>query len=192
MELVEGITCIYGPAATGKTNLCMLTAAHSKGKTIFIDTENTFSAERIREFNKDANLDKICLISADSFSKQSKVIKELEVLKKVDLIIIDSMTKYYREVLQDDKDATKSLLEQFHTLRNIYKRLGCKVLITSQVYTNQDGKDIVMGGKPIRDFSKQLIRLSHEKERVFEVEKHPEQGSFKKNFRIKADDISFF
>src|SRR3989344_1345197 len=77
MELVEGITCVYGPSATGKTKLCLFTAANADGKVIFIDTENTFSAERIREFNRNADLDRICLIRADSFMKQSRAIKQL-------------------------------------------------------------------------------------------------------------------
>jgi len=192
MELVEGITCVYGPSATGKTNLCLFTAANADGKVIFIDTENTFSAERIREFNRNADLDRICLIRADSFMKQSRAIKELEVLRKVDLVIVDSMTKYYRNALQDEGKPTDDLLEQFRALRSLYKKLGCKVLITSQVYTNQDGKDIAIGGKLVRDFSKQLVRLSHGNERVLDVEKHPEKGPFKKRFRIETGKVTFF
>ena len=183
---------MYGPAATGKTNLCLHLAANSKGRIIFIDTENTFSAQRIREFNSKADLDKICLLKVNSFKKQSEVINELELLKKIDIIIIDSMTKYYRTALHDDASPTDDLLKQFHTLRNLYKRLGCKILITSQVYTTQDGKNMPIGGKPLRDFSKQLIKLSNENNHVFEVEKHPETPPFKKSFRIEADNIAFF
>jgi len=186
MQLIEGINCIYGPSATGKTNLCLFEASRSKGKVIFIDTENTFSADRIKDFNKDANLDNIYLIKADSFEKQAKIIRELELIKNVNLVIIDSLTKFYRKEFQEKNNP--NLLEQFKLLRNLYKTKGCKVLITSQVYTNMEGKNLPVGGKLIHNFSKQLISLSHEKERIFEIIKPNEK---KHVFCIETPIIRF-
>ncbi len=186
MQLVDGITCLYGPSASGKTNLCLFIASRSKGKIIFIDTENTFSADRIREFNKDADLDNIYLLKADSFEKQDRIIRELELLKKVDLVIIDSLTKFYRKEIQEKSNP--DLVGQFKVLRRLYKEKGCKVLVTSQVYSTQDGKVLPLGGKPLRDFSRQLIQLGQEKDRFFRIEK-PEGKEMP--FRITTSDIKF-
>ena len=49
------ITTIYGPAGSGKTILCMLSAvnmARAKKKIIYIDTENNFSIERLKQIAK--------------------------------------------------------------------------------------------------------------------------------------------
>lgn len=186
MELVEGINCIYGPSATGKTNICLFTAAKAKGKVIFIDTENTFSAKRIREFNKDADLNNIYLIKADSFKKQDQIIRELELLKRADLIIIDSLTKFYRKEMQEKTNP--DLLGQLRTLRNLYKAKGCKVLVTSQVYSTEDNRILPLGGKLIRDFSKQLAMLTNEQERFMDIIK-PEPKRLK--FSIGTSHISF-
>ncbi len=187
MELIDGINCLYGPSASGKTNLCLFIAAHAKGKVIFIDTENTFSAERIREFNKDANLDNICFIKADSFEKQDKIIRELELLKKVDLVIIDSLTKYYRKELQEK--TKPDLAGQLQSLRSLYKAKGCKVLVTSQVYSTEDNKIMPVGGKLIRDFSKQLVMLNQDGKRFMDIIKPDPK---RREFAIETGRISFF
>lgn len=186
MELIDGINCIYGPPASGKTNLCLFAASRSGGKVIFIDTENTFSAKRIRDFNPEVNLDNIYLIKVDSFERQGRVIRELELLKSADLVIIDSLTKYYRKELQDRTNP--DILGQFRLLRSLYKAKECKILITSQVYTSLDNRTLPVGGKLIRDFSRQLIRLSQEKDRVLKILK-PEEKELR--FRIHASSIDF-
>jgi len=186
MQLVDGINCIYGPPASGKTNICLFIAAQAKGKVIFIDTENTFSAERIREFNPEANLDNICLISADSFEKQEKIIKELELLRKADIIIIDSLTKYYRTALKESEN--HDLVGQLRLLRRLYKEKGCKILITSQVYTTDKDEIKPLGGKPIRDFSKQLVKLHVGNKRILEIIK-PEPK--KSDFCIESASVAF-
>lgn len=187
MELIDGINCLYGPSASGKTNLCLFMAAKAKGKVIFIDTENTFSAERIKDFDKGANLDNIYFLKADSFEKQGKIIRELELLKKVDLVIIDSLTKYYRKELQDKTNP--DLAGQLQSLRSLYKAKGCKVLVTSQVYSTDENKVMPLGGKLIRDFSKQLILLDQQGRRFMDIIKPvPER----REFAIETDQITFF
>src|SRR3989338_3364910 len=49
------ITTIYGPGGSGKTNLCMLTLIRMAGtgkKIIYIDTESSFSVERLGQITK--------------------------------------------------------------------------------------------------------------------------------------------
>ena len=49
------ITTIFGPAGSGKTVLCMLcaiNAVRNGKKVIYIDTENNFSVERLKQICK--------------------------------------------------------------------------------------------------------------------------------------------
>ena len=60
------ITTVYGPAGSGKTILCLLCAinvARKGKKIIYIDTENSFSLERLKQIALDYKkvLDKIIL-----------------------------------------------------------------------------------------------------------------------------------
>ena len=50
------ITTIYGPAGSGKTVLCMLCSINmcrNKKKVIYVDTENSFSIERLKQIELD-------------------------------------------------------------------------------------------------------------------------------------------
>ncbi len=188
MELVRGINCIYGPPASGKTNLCLFKAANTKGKVIYLDSEHTFSADRIKDFNKDVNLEDINVIKIDSFEKQGEAIKELKNIRNAKLIIIDSLTKYYRKELQEQSTTNKEFLEQLRNLRALYKDKDCSILLTSQVYNSND-KIMPVGGKPIRDFSKCLIKLSNENQRMLEVEKHPKLKKSIRPFLIETGKI---
>ena len=50
------ITTVYGPAGSGKTNLCILSAVNTvrnKKKVVYIDTENNFSVERVKQIALD-------------------------------------------------------------------------------------------------------------------------------------------
>ena len=66
----KNITLIYGPAASGKTTLCLQKTAETDGKVIFIDTENTFSPERLLQMNPNINFDNVILIKATKYSEQ--------------------------------------------------------------------------------------------------------------------------
>ena len=56
-ELIEKyesgrLTMIYGNAASGKTTSCLLAAiacARNNGKIIFVDTENSFDSDRLKQ-----------------------------------------------------------------------------------------------------------------------------------------------
>ena len=91
------ITTFYGPAGSGKTNLCMLAAvdAAKKGKkVIFIDTEGGFSVDRLKQLTSEEVLQNILLMKATSFSEQQEVFNKLldEVNKEgLGLIIVDSI-----------------------------------------------------------------------------------------------------
>ena len=83
-KLLEGglecdiITTMYGPAGSGKSNMCMFAtvSAASQGKqVIYIDTEGGFSVERFKQITDDnlALLDQIIILHPTNFEEQKKV-----------------------------------------------------------------------------------------------------------------------
>jgi DNA repair protein RadB len=105
------ITLFYGPSASGKSNFVMLAACHQakKGKKIiFIDTEGSFSVDRINQMAvgiPEFVLKNIVILSPTNFQEQRnsffKLLKELKASENIGLIIVDSITMLYRLELAD-------------------------------------------------------------------------------------------
>jgi len=154
IEFPRNITLIYGPSASGKTTICLQKTAATKGKVIFIDTENSFTPDRLLEMNPEINLDNIILIKATRYSEQFQAVKKLQETRNISLVVVDSFTKYYRKKIQEKVTINPPTIKQLQYLRD----LKIPVLLTSQVYC----KDNIC--KPLavhlwRNFSKQTIEL---------------------------------
>jgi len=162
----NNITLIYGPSASGKTTICLQKAAASQGKIIFIDTENTFSPERLLQMNPNINFDNIILIKATKYSEQFQAIKKLQTTKNISLVIIDSFTKYYRKKIQEKLNVTPPTIKQLQFLRD----LKIPVLLTSQIYTTQEKVNKPLANHLWKNFSKQTIELELEPQRKLLVD----------------------
>ena len=132
-KIINGINLVYGEAATGKTTLAIqeaLKEAKNNKKIAFIDTENSFSVERIKQMDKNYEelIKKIFVFNPKDFLEQHELIKKLS---KFDFIIIDTIGHFYRRDIKDNLYATNARLNK--QLR-ILKELKCKVLVTNQVY----------------------------------------------------------
>src|SRR3989338_9986883 len=96
----HGITLIYGEASSGKTTLAKMAAIEysKQGKVIFLDTENGFNIERLKQLTNDFDnvIKKIILIKVRNFFYQHKAIKEISSVKGVSLIIVDTIGNFYR------------------------------------------------------------------------------------------------
>ena len=101
------ITTIYGPAGSGKTNLCILcavNAARERKKVIYIDTENNFSLDRFKQICESISqnyaklLNYIVFLRPATFDEQKKTFEKLKevVNNKIGLIIFDSVAMLYR------------------------------------------------------------------------------------------------
>ena len=195
------ITTIYGPAGSGKTNLCMLACvsqAKKSNKVIFIDTEGGFSVDRFKQIAGEdykTFLDNVLLLKPTSFEEQKNsfesLLKEIK-NKTISLIIVDGMTMLYRLELGDaykDKDETKikiankDLANQLRTLAEIARKQNIPVLVTNQIYYNflsdkdfQQGKEKeanLVGGDLLRYWSKCLIEVqSKNNKRKLILRKH--------------------
>jgi RecA/RadA recombinase len=162
-NLNRGLVLIYGSAATGKTTWGLQKSLEisKKGKVLFLDTENTFSTERIKQMDKNyiKYLDNIFIVKPKSFDELNKKIEMFkEISNKFDLIVLDSFGMFYRLDLKKRGhiETNKIAVKILRNLRNIAERIP--VIITNQVYDKGEGKQ-VLGGKMIQNFSDYIIEL---------------------------------
>ncbi len=185
------ITTTYGPAGSGKTNLCMLACvsqAKKGNKIIFIDTEGGFSTERFKQITGEGwknFLENVLILKPTNFSEQDKsfiqLLKELKTKSNIGLIIVDGITMLYRlELAEAKKDIEKiksvnsKLAHQLRILSEISRKQNIPVIITNQVYSdfidfrNSDLSNIhiekevkMVGGDILKYWSKCIIELQN-------------------------------
>ena len=182
------ITTIYGPAGSGKTNLCVLASvsqAKKGNKVIFIDTEGGFSVDRFKQISgEEDSLSNLLILKPTNFEEQKKsfdtLLKTIKSNTNVSLIVVDSMTMLYRLELSEKKDnnikeLNSELSRQLRTLSEIARNKQIPIIITNQVYYSflsdeefQSGKQKdanMVGGDILRYWSKCLIELQNSNSR---------------------------
>jgi DNA repair protein RadB len=141
----ESVTLIYGEPETGKTTLtmqCAVNGALQGYKTLFIDCDNTFSAERLSQisagkFEEIAAL--IILMKPNDFREQTAVIDHLPdyTTKNFGLVIIDTVTSLYRAQIAEASgkvfDLNRELNRQMAVLAQTAKTQKIPIIVTSQV-----------------------------------------------------------
>jgi len=169
------ITTIYGPAGSGKTNLCILctiNTARLGKKVIYVDTENNFSLERFKQICDSINLNykkilnSIIFLRPTSFEEQKKTFEKLKevINEKVGLIVIDSIAMLYRMEIGNNDDiyeVNKELGKQLAYMKEIAGKKQIPILLSNQVYADFEDKEKVnlVGGDLLRYGSKCLIEL---------------------------------
>ena len=162
------LTTIYGPAGSGKTTTCLLSAisvAKSK-KIIFVDAEGGFSVERLKQLSKEYKkvLDKILVLKPTSFELQKKAVDQIKkaASSKFGLIICDTISALYRaERGEDNQGLNRELGKQIAILLEIARTKNIPILMTNQVYADFKDKSKVnmVGGDIIKYSSKCLLEL---------------------------------
>ncbi|MFX0040164.1 MAG: DNA repair and recombination protein RadA [Promethearchaeota archaeon] len=167
------LTEVYGPFKSGKTALAHTISVTVQlpekkggvnGAVAYIDTENTFSKEKIKriakrfELNPKDVLSKIYHARIYSSDHQSQMIQKAETLCKtrgVRLIIVDSLMALLRaEYVGIGHLAPRQavLNSMIHGLSRIAETYNCAVLLTNQVATRMMGMfsaDDAIGGNII-------------------------------------------
>ncbi len=166
------ITTIYGPAGSGKSNICLLfTKEITEGKVIFVDTEGSFSVSRFRQIctNVKESMENILFLNPTTFDEQKKAFKKLNELvnSKISAIIIDSIAMLYRLEMGKSKnvyEVNRELGIQLGQLTEFARKKNIPVLITNQVYADfeQKGKINIVGGDLLKYQSKCLIEIKKE------------------------------
>ncbi|MBU0762901.1 MAG: DNA repair and recombination protein RadB, partial [Candidatus Altiarchaeota archaeon] len=159
------VTHIFGPPASGKTNLALMAsvAALGKGKVIYIDPEGGFSVERIRQLACDRFhevLGNILLVKPTTFDEQKLAFARLDELvtsMKVSLIVVDSIAMLYR--MEEDKDV-RMLGRMLAQLLRVARKYELPVLLTNQVYSDYETKVTrPIGGTIGEYFTKNMVEL---------------------------------
>ncbi len=161
------ITVLYGPAGSGKSNLVLLALTTLEKKAVFIDTEGSFSVDRLTQLTPKAEelLDHVMILKAPSFEQQGTIIERLPGMIKsgVELIIVDGIATQYRAAIaRQEKDLNNELSKQVNVLYGLAMEHNITVLLTSQVYADMESDGIkVVGGDIIKYSAKCLIELQH-------------------------------
>ncbi|MBS7644101.1 AAA family ATPase [Candidatus Bathyarchaeota archaeon] len=138
------LTLIYGQAGTGKTTLvmqCAVNCARLGFKTIFVDSDGTFSVARLSQIAyHDINVVSplIILFTPKVFEEQTQIIEQLEsfVTHQVALIAIDTITSLYRVRLGSQNDTfslNRALNRQLAYLLQLARTHKIVIIVTSQV-----------------------------------------------------------
>jgi len=154
----EAVSLIYGEAETGKTSLavqCAVNCARRGIKSLFIDTDGTFSYERlsqIAEYDYQKISPLLIIMRPTTFREQSRAIDQLEkvITDKFGLIVVDTVTSLYRVELDDTEEtyaANRELNRQLAVLTQIVKTRGVAALVISQVRSVPFGETVEM--KPV-------------------------------------------
>ena len=169
---VEGgcLTLIYGEAGTGKTNLCLTLAnnlALQGKKTVYVDSEG-LSMHRLTQMagdDRDKVLKAVLVSEVHSLEDQDRMIAKAMKLAEgnpdVGLIVVDSITMFYRLSSREDERAERRVLAgQSAKLLTLARKLNLPVVVTSQVYTDvETGAFEALGGNVLHHNAKTIIRV---------------------------------
>ncbi len=164
------ITEFFGEGGSGKTNICLQLAKNValKGKkSIFIDTEGV-SVKRLEQISGQKSqkvMENTIFFRPHSFSEQEKFVEKGSKLalkddKDFNLFVVDNFTTFYRTLYNssEEENLTSRLGRQLIRLMKIARKKDIPVVITTQVYQNDEGKNPV-GGHVLYHNAKTIVML---------------------------------
>lgn len=139
----QSITLIYGEPETGKSTLAMQCAANCAiqgSKVLYVDCDNTFSAQRLASIcgNRfDFVAERIVLVKPKDFREQTALIDQIQDYTiNVGLIVIDTFTSLYSAKAAESPrafSANRELNRQLAILAQTVKTKKIPLILTSQV-----------------------------------------------------------
>lgn len=144
---LDSVALIYGEAETGKTTLAMQCAsncARAGYKTLFVDSDRTFSAQRLSqivpEYLKEVS-ELIILVRPDDFREQTAIVEHLGdyMNQNFKLIVFDTITSLYRLRIAESPSRTFELNRELNRLLAVLAQSArtkrIVVLLTGQVHS---------------------------------------------------------
>jgi len=168
----SSITLLYGEAETGKTTLAMQCAVSSSRmglKTLYIDSDGTFSPERLSQIVSqgfEEVSESIMIARPSTFAEQIEIVDNLEkyVSKGFGLIVFDTVTSLYRPELANKKETfnlNRELNRQVASLAQIAKALDLSVFLISQVRSVPTESEVVpVATRVLKFWSEAVIMLA--------------------------------
>ncbi len=202
------VTQVYGPPAAGKTNVVLsaaMEAARAGSSTLFIDTEGV-SADRMEQLaaahaGPDQTVDdlagRLIISEALSFDQQSEAVQDAaDVAGKVDLVVLDSATGFYRleRTEQAEGEALRAVARQVTHLLSLARRHDLAVALTNQVFTDPESDAArALGGHTLDHWSAVILRLDRFRggNRRATLEKHrSREAGAKAGFKITGTGLA--
>jgi len=171
------VTQVYGPPASGKTNLALSAAVQTaaSGETaLYVDTEG-ISLDRFEALARavadgdDADIEaitsRVIISDAVDFAEQREAVQDAgDLAERVDLIVLDSATGFYRLERDsgDDGETLRTVARQVTHLLALARRHDLAVLVTNQVYADPEsdsGRPRPLGGHTLTHWSGVVLRL---------------------------------
>ncbi len=143
-------THIYGEAATGKTTLALqfVSAAVKLGiHSIYVNSEGSSPIERFQQISGQSISDVSNLVqifSPKDFDEQGNLVENLDLYARKDtrLIVMDTLTRLYRVVLEDRTStyaAHRELNRQTGFLKGLAKERDVAIVVLNQVRSKMKG-----------------------------------------------------
>jgi len=167
----KNLYIIFGANRTGKTQLChqmCIQAYKFSSQSIYLDTENTFRPERIKELALSQSLDfkktlkNILVSKIMSTSALLLTLKDIEATikrSKIKIIIIDSINNHFRAEVGDKKFSYTKVKATFikilEELSSLVENYNIIIIVTAQVSPN------FIESAPIAEYPVGLQFLSH-------------------------------
>lgn len=171
----QAITEVYGGFGSSKTQLALQLSINVQrpegeggmgAETIFIDTENTFRPERVKQMAESSGLDPEKVLKGLHFARAfnsdhqiSLVARELEEIiekHKVGLLVIDSLTSHFRSDYSgrgELAERQQTLNKHMHALQRLAERHNLAVFVTNQVMADPS----MMFGDPTRPIGGHIV-----------------------------------
>lgn len=145
-------THVYGDAAAGKTTFALqfVTNAHRLNMgTIYVNSESTSPVRRLEQMTGQAYGDidsMVKILAPKGFNEQGALIDDLELYlrENTKLVIVDTLTRYYRLELENKKTnyvKHRELNRQAGVLKGLARNHEIAVLVLNQVRSQMKGVD---------------------------------------------------
>jgi DNA repair protein RadB len=170
------VTQVYGPPAAGKTNVALSTSvavAAQGGLVVYVDTEG-LSLDRFEAVASaaadDAGVDletvtgNVVVKDALDFDEQAEAVQDVaEFAEQADLVVVDSVTGFYRLERGNDVEGGDSLREvanQVTHLLGLARRHDLAVVVTNQVFSDPDSdRTRALGGHTLEHWTGTVVRI---------------------------------
>ena len=200
------VTQLYGPPAAGKTNIALSAAvgvAADGGSALYIDTEG-LSVDRFRQLIDAASDDpieevaaRLIISDAVDFGEQQEAVRDAaEFAERVELIVLDSATGFYRLQRGEDVeggDSLRAVARQITQLLSLARKHDIAVVITNQVFTDPDSdRTRALGGHTLEHWTGVVVRLDRFRggNRRATLEKHRAKAAGEKTtFKISDSGL---
>ncbi|MEM2175523.1 MAG: DNA repair and recombination protein RadA [Candidatus Micrarchaeia archaeon] len=212
----QEITEFFGKYSSGKSQIAFQLSVNVQlppekgglgGKTLFVDSEGTFSPERINQMAQAVGLDpeqalkNIFVVKPTNSDNQILIIENCEELIKnenIKLIVIDSLTSHFRADYVGRgalADRQQKLNKHIHTLLRLAERYNLAVVVTNQVMDNP----AIMFGDPTTPIgghilahasnSRIYLRRGKDDKRIARLVDSPSLPEGECVFRVKPEGI---